>query len=58
MVKESETTRGMSLRELVLEMREDLKKQNERIGKRPTRTELYGTLAAGVSILGGIIALL
>ncbi len=58
MVKETNDTRGMSLRELVLELRGEVKKVNEGLGKRPTRTELYVTVGLGASVVFGIIALL
>ena len=58
MVKETDDTRGMSLRELVLELRGEVKKGNEGLGKRPTRTELYVTVGLGASVVFGIIALL
>lgn len=55
---ENEETRGMSLREIVLELRDELKKQNERIAKTPTRTEIYGALGVTTGVVFGIITLL
>ncbi len=56
MIKESDETRGMSLRELVLELRQDVRDQNKRINKRPTRMEIYGTVGLGASLIFGIVA--
>ncbi len=58
MVKEDNGTRGLSLRELVLEMRKDVKEIKQGLGKRPTRSELYGTIGAVLAIVIGISALL
>ena len=55
--KEGNGTRGLSLRELVLELRKDVKEIKQGLGKRPTRTELYGTIAAVLSIVVGISVL-
>lgn len=56
MTKESDETRGMSLRELVLEVRAEVKDQNKRIDKRPTRMEIYGTVGLGASLIFGLVA--
>ena len=56
MIKESDETRGMSLRELVLEVRKDVKTQNGRINKRPTRMELWGTILGVVTLVTAIVA--
>ncbi len=58
MAKEDNGTRGLSLRELVLETRKDVKEIKRGLGKRPTRTELYGTIGAVLAIVVGISALL
>ena len=58
MVKEGNGTRGLSLRELVLETRKDVKEIKQGLGKRPTRSELYGTIGAVLAIVVGISALL
>ena len=58
MVKEDNGTRGLSLRELVLELRKDVKEIKQGLGKRPTRSELYGTIGAVLAIVIGISALL
>ena len=55
---EPNDTRGMSLRELVLEMRLDLKDQNRRIARRPTRAELYGTAGLASGVIFGLVKLL
>ena len=57
MTKESDETRGLSLRELLLEVRQDVKDQNKRINKRPTRMEIYGTVGLGSTLILGIVTL-
>lgn len=57
MVREDNGTRGMSLRELVLELRRDVKDIKLGLGKRPTRAELYGTIGAVLALVVGISAL-
>ncbi len=58
MVKENGDTRGLSQRELILEVRNDIKEIKQGQGKRPTRTELYGTIGAVVAVVVGINAFL
>ncbi len=58
MVKENGDTRGLSQRELLLEVRNDIKEIKQGQGKRPTRTELYGTIGAVVAVIIGINTLL
>ena len=58
MVREDNGTRGLSLRDLVLELRKDVKDIKLGLGKRPTRTELYGTIGAVLALVFGISALL
>ena len=58
MAKEGDDTRGLSLRDLVLESRKDIKDIKLGLGKRPTRTELYGTIGAVLGLVIGISALL
>ncbi len=58
MAKEGDDTRGLSLRDLVLESRKDIKDIKLGLGKRPTRTELYGTIGAVLALVIGISALL
>ena len=48
----------MSLRELVLELREDVKVIRTGLAKRPTRAEVYGTIAAVITLVVGITAFL
>ena len=55
---ESNGTRGLTLRELVLEVRKDIKEIKTGLGKRPTRTEIYGTMGFVVTVLIGINAIL
>ena len=57
MPKEGNGTRGLSLRELVLELRKDVKDIKQGLGKRPTRVELYGTIGAVLALVTGITAL-
>jgi hypothetical protein len=48
----SEDTRGLTIREIVLEIREDVKEHMDKgHANTPTRAELYGTLIA----LGGVV---
>lgn len=47
---EANDTRGLSQRELILEMRKDIKEMKRENSKRPTRTEVYGTVGT-VAIL-------
>lgn len=49
MSKESSETRGLTLRELVLELRKDFKKHEH--AESVKRAEMYGTLIAIVGIL-------
>ena len=58
MAREQDTTRGMSLRELVLELREDVKIIRTGLAKRPTRAEVYGTIGAVLTLVVGITAFL
>ena len=55
-VAEDNGTKGLSLRELVLEMREDLKYLRDANSKRPTRTELYSTLT-GIAAIATLVLL-
>ena len=54
---EDNGTRGLTLRELVLEIRKDIKDVKQGLGKRPTRAELYGTIGAVLAIVVGISTL-
>ena len=54
---ENGDTRGLSQRELILRLMEQVGKINVGLGKRPTRTELYATLGLGVALIGGVTAL-
>lgn len=58
MAEESDETRGLSIRELLLELRQDVKDQNGRISKRPTRTEVLATLGTGGALVFGLVKLL
>ncbi len=53
-----EETRGLSQRELILLLMEKFEKLNEGVAKRPTRTELYGTIGAVLALVVGISTLL
>ncbi len=55
---ENEDTRGLSQRELILKLMQQVEKINEGLGKRPTRTELYATIGVVTSIVLGITAFL
>ena len=55
---ENGDTRGLSQRELILKLMEQVEKINVGLGKRPTRTELYATIGVVTSLLIGITALL
>ena len=47
---DNDQTRGLSQRELLLEVRQDIKDIKMDMGKRPLRSEIYGALG-GVSVL-------
>ncbi len=53
---EGNGTRGLTQRELILKLMEQVEKINDGLAKRPTRTELYTTLGVGTSIVLGITA--
>jgi len=61
-MKDTDETRGLSQRELLLELRRDVKDiKDERtveaheLGKRPTRTEIYSALG-GAAVLMGLLS--
>ena len=54
---EGNGTLGLTLREIVLEIRDDIKEIKLGLGKRPTRTELWGTIGGVLAIVIGITAL-
>ncbi len=67
-MKDTPETNGLSSRELILEVRADLKKlmedrrehdqkEAEEFGKRPTRAELYAALTAVLAIVGATMAI-
>ena len=56
MVQENNDTRGLTQRELLLEVRTDVKDLNRRLSKSPTRMEIYGTIGLGASLIFGIVA--
>ena len=49
-MRDNDQTRGLSQRELLLEVRQDIKDMRLDMGKRPFRSEIYGALG-GVSVL-------
>lgn len=58
-MKDTDDTRGLTQRELLLEVRQDVKEikvdYNFQFGRRPTRTEIYGALG-GISVMLAIAA--
>lgn len=56
----SDQDRGLSIRELVLEIRDDIKLIRREMGLFPTRKEVYGVLATIITIgltVWGILAI-
>jgi hypothetical protein len=47
-------TRGMTQRELILKLMEQVEEINRGLGKRPTRTEMISSIGLVTSILFGI----
>ena len=65
---ETQDTRGLTQRELILEMRDDIKSlvseqaedqivTERELGRRPTRSELYSTIGALGIVVGIIVSL-
>ncbi len=48
----------MSLRELVLEMRTDIKAVQARLAKTPSRAEVWTTLGTGGAVIFGLVKLI
>jgi len=57
-VAETNDTQGLSQRELILILMEKVEKLVTGMGKRPTRTELYGTIGTVIALVIGITAVL
>ena len=55
---EPDDTRGLSQRELILRLMEQVEKLNQGMGKRPTRLELYSTVGMVGVVISGVVALL
>ncbi len=55
---ENGDTRGLSQRELILKLMQQVEKINVGLGKRPTRTELYATIGVVTSLVIGITTLI
>ena len=49
-------TRGLSQRELILILIQDVRDLKRASSKRPTRLELYGTIGAVVALVTSILA--
>ncbi len=56
-VEEREETRGMSLRELVIELRRDVKDIRSQLATVPSRKEVYSVIATILTIVVAVIAL-
>jgi len=54
-MQDTDATRGLSQRELLLEVRQDVKDMRGKMDARPTRAEVYGSLAA-LSVMIGVYA--
>lgn len=55
-MKETDETRGLTQRELVLEIREDVKALREAVVKKPDRSEVYTVLGLLVTVLLAVLA--
>jgi len=54
-MQDTDATRGLSQRELLLEVRQDVKDMRGKVDTRPTRAEVYGSLAT-LSVMVGVYA--
>lgn len=58
MSHDNDATRGMTLRELMLEVREEVKLLNKTISDKPDRKEIYGVMGLVVTVSLGLAGLL